>query len=321
MSHPIDAIVIPSHAGDLHLARICIASVRYWEADIPITLIKDVTHGDFDTSDLEKHWGVSVLRVTGYGNPIAKLEALFLPYRRVLIIDADTVLIGRVTEYLAHIEGDIVVNGYPMDDPTTPEVDSVYYDFAKLRQFDPQFEYPGFVFNAGVLAMSTGILTREELADYFPKIAGLPRPIRPDIFRANDQGLLNYLFPKLAQSGRARMTSAEFYLNSHPNVTDGMNFEGILAGPGIPKVIHWPGPKSPDIADLYCAGLLRFYQDRYYARLPNPSEARSRHAMQTIKVWAPKLRLMRMRAIYAKLPRPLRPMARRAYEELRRITR
>ena len=65
----IEAIYIPCTRGDFRLTRICVASIRYWYSDIPIVLIKDLMNGDFDTTEVEKHFNVSLYeqKVRAYG--------------------------------------------------------------------------------------------------------------------------------------------------------------------------------------------------------------------------------------------------------------
>ena len=40
-------IVVACFKKDIHIARICVASVRYWYPDIDIYLLKDLSFGDF----------------------------------------------------------------------------------------------------------------------------------------------------------------------------------------------------------------------------------------------------------------------------------
>ncbi len=318
MSVPIDLIAIPTYAGDFHLARICVASVRHWEGDIPITLVKDISNGDFDTTDAEKYWNVKSVSVSGYGNPVAKLEALFLPARRILIIDADTVFIGRLATHLSTIDADVVINAYPQMDPRAPIMDEIYYNYDNVMAYDPSFQYPGYVFNSGLVAIRTNLISRKDLSLYFTYKTGAAHIIREDVFLHNDQGVLNYLLPKLAQERRLTLKSEGASLNAHPSVSDKLDFNTILNTGGIPKLIHWPGPKPADLGKFFRSDILRFYQNQYYARLPKPTEALQRHTRQT-RVF--KRRLKRMRQVYGLLPLGIRPGIRRAYNLLRSLGR
>ena len=50
----VSRVYVSGYAKDLHLVRICIASIRYWYPDITIYLLKDTSQGDFDTEELER---------------------------------------------------------------------------------------------------------------------------------------------------------------------------------------------------------------------------------------------------------------------------
>ncbi len=96
---PIKRIYVLCHASDLWLAKISVASIRYWYPDVPITLLKDRTKGDFNTAEMERCWNISsmVLAHDRCGLGFAKIELLIRPRReRFLIVDADTVMCGPV---------------------------------------------------------------------------------------------------------------------------------------------------------------------------------------------------------------------------------
>jgi len=50
----ISKVYVVTWKNDFHLAKFCIASIRYWYPDIPIILIKGELHGDFDCDALYK---------------------------------------------------------------------------------------------------------------------------------------------------------------------------------------------------------------------------------------------------------------------------
>ena len=59
----ISRIFIASYKGDVRLTRICVASIRHWYPEIPITLIKDYSWGRFPTGDICRRWKVDVLDI------------------------------------------------------------------------------------------------------------------------------------------------------------------------------------------------------------------------------------------------------------------
>lgn len=318
MIRPVERIVIPVYAGDAHLARICLASIRHWQQDIPVTLLKDVTNGRFDTRDAELHWNADVIEVSGYGSPISKVEAFFLPEKRIFILDADTVLLGRVADHLSALDADFVVHGYDHPDPADPEIFKNYYDLTALGTFDPGFVYPGYVFNAGHFVIRTGIIPRKELFAYFSNATGVAHNQDPEVFHMNEQGVLNYLLPRLAQDGRASVVRDPFSMDSHPSVTGSIDFPKLLQEGGIPRLIHWPGPKPDNIADFSRPDILLYYQRHYYSKFPDPEDARIKHEADAR---AARMRIKRRKLAYARLPAFMRRPARRAYEWLPRIFR
>lgn len=58
----IQKIYISCCETDLHLLKICVASIRFWYPHIPIFLIKDIFKGDFNTTEIEKNFNVNVLK-------------------------------------------------------------------------------------------------------------------------------------------------------------------------------------------------------------------------------------------------------------------
>src|SRR5581483_6079018 len=99
-------------AQDLRYTQCCVASIRRWYPDIPITLLKDETRGTYSTSELERAWNVELFRgddpLPGHG--WSKLEPLFLPgHQRCLILDSDILFAGRLLETLEAMEADLIV--------------------------------------------------------------------------------------------------------------------------------------------------------------------------------------------------------------------
>ena len=141
----IEVIYIPCTKGDFRLTRICVASIRYWYPDIPIILVKDLIYRDFDTSELEKHFNVSVYpqKAKIYGWGFSKFE-VFLEEekRRFLMLDSDIILAGPILDILEKHNEDWIV----FDEPFT-EIDlyKYYYDPAKIKELDPEFNFLNFI--------------------------------------------------------------------------------------------------------------------------------------------------------------------------------
>src|SRR4051794_22125653 len=91
-------LVICCNRADYFFARLCIASIRYYYPDIAVELVKDPGNGSFCTSEVEKHFGVSIIdfNVEKIGWGAAKLLYLykFTSKKKVVFLDADIVFIG-----------------------------------------------------------------------------------------------------------------------------------------------------------------------------------------------------------------------------------
>src|SRR6266536_220878 len=205
----IDKIYIATHKYDLRLTRICVASIRYWYPEIPIYLIKDYFNGDFPTEEVERVWRVKVFetpyRYFGWG--MSKLEPVFSEQgSRFLILDSDIVFTGSVLETLEQHAEDFVVN---LETQTAERLHEIYFDLAKLNEFDPQFHFPGTTFNTGQYVATGGILNREDF-DVVNWTTSPPSLKYPQIFRNGDQGVLNYVLAKKAEAGQVTVADVPF---------------------------------------------------------------------------------------------------------------
>lgn len=269
----IERIYILSYAKDTRWARCSVASIRNWYPDIPISLIKDETKGAYSTEDFERYWGVGVYRTPrkhlGYG--FGKLEPLFEKQReRCLIIDSDTVFLGPVLETLEQYDDDFIIeqSDYPDD-----EMVAYYIDFDKLRGIEPSFRFPGYTFNTGQFVATTGLLTREDFAPYV-EFYEPPHLSHGEVFKAGDQGILNFTLMRKAQAG-------EISLRRTPMMRWPVHVHrGSVPLPKLMDrsqhrcVVHWAGPK-PAFFTLAAAGyLLKHFEAAYYAGIPHGRFAR-----------------------------------------------
>ncbi len=140
----LDSIVIACFKKDLYLMRICVASVRYWYPDVDIWLLKDTWNGDFSTEEVEKNFKVRVLQSSGFyhGWGFAKFEVFFTPLKRFLLLDSDTILVGRLLEELAAFDDDFIVAGMQFADPETPLIIRDYINSRLCRELNPASSIP-----------------------------------------------------------------------------------------------------------------------------------------------------------------------------------
>ena len=270
---PLRGVVIACYKHDYWLARASIASIRFFYPELPIFLLKDLAAGRFSTRDAEKHWGVQVLDLGRHqwGNAGSRLSLLptSLPggAGRYLYIDADICFLGRVVDRLEQIPADFVVAASRIDDPMDAHVREFYYEIEKVREWDPAFQYPGFVFNAGQFVFTPGAIPAERLNAVFD-LRAKPR-LRVAGLRHLDQGGLNYLLPRLAEEGVLTLRRDVFYLFAHPSNPEFMALDfNEVTGEGVPKLAHWAGEKVWKMSRFPRGEILVFFSDHFYAKIP-----------------------------------------------------
>lgn len=185
----IQRIFVAGFRHDVQFTRTCVASIRHWYPRIPITLIKDRFYGDYSTHEIERNFCCEVFdsRQKSYGWGFGKFEPLFLQEKmRFLVIDSDIVLAGPVLERLQQFSEDFVVQ---REVPTADFVVSHYFDPARLKVLDPEFQFPGYTFNTGQWVGTSGLLREVDFDPYLHRESA-PRLKQPEIFKLGEQGLL-----------------------------------------------------------------------------------------------------------------------------------
>jgi hypothetical protein len=270
----IDKIVIGCYRGDVWLVQTCVASIRHWYPDRPIYLLKDLARGDFDTSEIGKYWDVNVLDIgqpVKYGTSLSKTELFFVQPdgQRILYIDSDILFVGPVVEALEAHDSDFIVSPSWVGDPGSEHVSGYYYRWPELQRFDPAFQYPGYVFNAGQMVITSGLIRRAELdCFYFDKVKVREATVFTD---RHDQGVLNYLLPKLAADGRISLLPFEFKLFAHPSLIGKhrLPLQSQRDRTGLPYLVHYAGPKYPLNLWRVRHDLLDYFDSLYYSRIPD----------------------------------------------------
>lgn len=262
----IDRIYIAGCRQDLRFTHCCVASIRHWYPRIPICLIKDESQGSYDTSELECGWDVTLFETgrKSFGWGFAKLEPLFHPAgERCLVLDSDTVFLGRVLERLEDCGADFVV----AQSPNPPEeIRQHYFDLGALAEFDPNFVFPDYTFNSGQFVATTGILTR---ADFDPLVdfSATPRIARADVFAGADQGVLNYVLMKKCEEGRLTLQRLEFMWWAGWLKPRAVKRRKLADRSGYPYVVHWAGPKRRLFRLTRNGHILRYFESYYYSRV------------------------------------------------------
>jgi len=282
---PIAKIYVATHGRDFHLARLCVASIRYWYPDIPIILLSDFLMGEFDSRSLERDFNVIPFDtpICKFGYGYSKLEGLFPKTgERYLMLDADTVLLGPVLDVLNATPGDFVIQP---DQSAIKKMDVYAYPPPLLKAFDPAFDIPDYIFNTGQYVGTEGLLAREDFASVlkwdYPR-----QSLHPEIFKCGEQGLLNYVLFKAEHAGRLVIAKCNIFFYprfSPPSVT----VEQIAQKRSEPGVLHWAGFKSHDIREMERYDILSFYDA--YARSRRSWGSRWIDLPQTLHTWKKKL--------------------------------
>lgn len=259
----ITRIFIAGYRRDVRFTRCSVASIRRWYPRIGITLIKDEIAGPYDTSDLERHFGVEVFPtpVKQFGWGMSKLEPLFLSSReRCLIIDSDVLFMGRVLDDLESHQEDFVVvdETHPME-----EIRRHYLDDRAIQRLYPTFKFPGYVFNTGQIVTTTGIFQRDDFAPFVcfqePREA-----LQPEVFFCGEQGFLNYLVLSRLQTGSISLKRAYFM-----HWAGGMNPEDVSTARLSDRspykfLVHWAGAKAESLSAAPMNHLLEYFEAEYY---------------------------------------------------------
>lgn len=266
----IKKVVVACFKKDMYLLRPCIASINYWYPDAEIYLLKDYKQGDFDTSEIEKYFNAKVFdtKMKYFGWPWSKLAILLKEEKdEFLFLDSDIVVLGKVLDKLNSIDADIIVTGRVESDKYSQGVSSHYFEVKEVEKNDPEYKYPGFVFNGGQIAMTSGLLKKK---DFEPVISFEPEitNTQPDLFKHGDQGALNYLLAKADQNNKIKLKHADFWIwPASPKASD-IDLDSIKRKEGIPYVLHWAGIKPVDYRRFKRYDIMSFYENEYYKHVP-----------------------------------------------------
>ncbi|MGE0449789.1 MAG: hypothetical protein AB7Q29_09425 [Vicinamibacterales bacterium] len=285
----IDRIYIAGCRLDLRWTQCCVASIRRWYPRIPISLLKDLHRGAYDTSELEAAWDVTIAPSdhAEFGWGMSKLEPLLEPTgERVLVIDSDVLFLGPVLDDWERFDEDVVVDNHAQPDEN---VDLFYFDRTRLRELDPLFDRHGSVFNCGVVLATTGVLRR---ADFEPFIDFThPRTVRdPLLFRCGDQGVVNYVILRSAQQGRLSLRGAPMQEWAGYVKPSTFRTSRLTGRSPYRTVLHYAGPKKTLFSANRNSHVLRHFEAAYYARLPGgPSRRRRDRVERLLDVLATRL--------------------------------
>ncbi|MBW7942335.1 MAG: hypothetical protein H3C64_08045, partial [Candidatus Kuenenia stuttgartiensis] len=241
----IDKVVIVCFKGDIHLLRPCIASVRYWYPDIEIYLLKDKFRGDFDTTEIEKHFSAKIDTPSrpNWGWGWAKLDPFINPVKdRYLVLDADTVMVGPVLSILNQHDDEFIVTGFASNDENNHIINAHYLKIQEVKAINTGYQYPGFGFNTGQMVVTSGILNQKD----FEEVCTFDEDITckyPNVFHYADQGVLNYILAFNRDRYDYSIKYENYWLWPAGDEALQLDIREIRSKNGYPLILHWAGIK------------------------------------------------------------------------------
>lgn len=270
MGKKLDGIILLCYAGDVHLARSCVASIRYWMPDIPLWLHKDVKTADFYTKDIEEAWDVQLMdsSKTSMGSLLTKIALFASDLKgRYLIIDSDIVFLGDLVAYLEQFDADIHVST-PADKPSAGFMAEHYFDFESVKHYSPKMHHPAFGFNTGHIVLDRNVLNKKDFRPIVSWISGHPI-VADKSFMLGDQGIMNFIVHRAYQNGTIKLCYEMYHYWAKHQEADVYPIENIKKQKGIPKLIHWAGTIDKDNnCNTPRFDIIEFFQEYYHQNTP-----------------------------------------------------
>ena len=183
---------------------------------------------------------------------------------RVLVLDADTIITGKLLEFLEQFEEDFIVSGRNVTEDFQVQQ---YYDPTEIEKFDPAFKHPGYAFNSGQMVLTSGIFKRSDF-DEFVKYTNPPRLKHEHLFKYGDQGLFNYFLFKQNQLGNISLKSMPFMISGDDPIAEKLQTSNFENDDLTPLVIHWAGIRKELFSKMASGHLLSFLEQYFYQGVP-----------------------------------------------------
>lgn len=252
---------------DFYLLRSCVASIRYWNKDVPVFLLKDFSRGAFNTEELERVFNVGVVHTKfkelgGYMKLQPYIEA---EEEKIFSQDADMVWLGNIVELLKDIEEDIAVHAYSPAD-LNDEMNQWYFNKKSLYKYYPGYRYPGFLFNCGSIFLNKKVFTEGDFKNIITW-KEKAEPIHKTVFLCEDQGIINYIVAEKYLAHTISIANIGLQVAAESEEASNYSLDKIKNKEEQKVIVHWLGKKN-GLNSFYTAGhLLRFYEKEYYNHL------------------------------------------------------
>jgi hypothetical protein len=266
-------IVVCCNKNDFFLARICIASIRYYYPSINIELIKDPGNGKVNSREVEKYFNVKIvdLKIKKMGWSGAKFHYLYqMPEgKKVLILDPDIVFIGPFLERLlpAIALCEYVVSADENGVPDKHWARITYFDIEAIQKAYPGYEYPGYFFNAGQIFLTTGAIARKDLDEFFNPLE-YPFWKKQELFPLVDQSVYNYLLPALEADRKIRVGKEKFMIWGKSKELNSISLADIANKTVQSGLVHWAGcQRFKTVTKMSRGDILNFFEVYYYSKV------------------------------------------------------
>lgn len=264
--HAVDVIYLAACRQDTRLARICIASIRYFYPDIPIAILPGDQLPRGLVREFRRRWNVGIADIPAgsYGWGMVKLEPLFAkPGQRFMVVDADTIFTGKVLDALAGETTPFIVDDERIG---TEKAHMLYFNPEKLRGLDPAAPEAKGLFNSGQWIGTSGLVGREAFDGLVEW--SFPRRLRhPGLFQCGDQGAINYVFLKKEALGELAVKRHTLMRWPGHSMAD-LDWRSVKDGTAPALVVHWAGMKALLLRHMAGYGLLDFFEGFYFSKIP-----------------------------------------------------
>lgn len=260
----IDRVYIVCNRSDAYLAKVCMASIRHWNESIPISIIKDNTKGDFNLGNVNL-LNIDIADTSLYAMGYYSKLYPFIENNnneRIMLLDADTAWMCDMSALLMNKNEDLLIDGY-VPENTDAEMKRWYFDPEKLKAFDPEYVYPGFLFNVGQLVCDTNVFGPEDLLSLI-QWKNDPVPTQKDLF-FYEQGMLNYIAAKKIGAKTITYKITKMHRWGWNNEILELKKEDFNTPK--PYLIHWYGKKWGLLSILPGADILKAYEKEFYQRM------------------------------------------------------
>lgn len=266
-------IVIACCKSDVHYARACLQSIRYFLGDVPVCFFVDGKASLLDAvrndenvrimpiSSLNDQWLRS--NCVGWGHP--KMAALWeAPFEKFLYLDADTIVWGDVLSAVS-LEGyDFVVDQQRVYEDD--EIGKWFFNIEKVRKFYPDFDYAAFRDRYACSGTFFASRKRMDLAAYQEAYA--LQKNNDALFFPGEMGIWNLLLFYGAQKGTLNIGSVRFQVIPMDHSEDEMRneYSPSVLGRGNalrPAVLHFCGKKAHIFSSSSRVAAMNYFRMQY----------------------------------------------------------